>query len=215
MILNNNCNVGYAFINFTDSAYILDFYNEYNNKGWSMYNSEKVCQICYGRIQGKRKLLRHFERSKVMKNPNSGIKPLVINTGKADEKEVQQILDEYYRKRFKEKAEIDTQAAKSENSKTQTEKETSDKGAKDDGFKQMIKKVLDKSISSKNKKRTVHVSSKRNSQNPGDEELKLDKPLNLKRPSSDEKESIAKSNPDQQAVIKRLKFSLKNLSVKV
>lgn len=99
--------MGYAFINFIDSAFILDFYHEYNNSRWSTFNSEKVCRIAYGRIQGKRKLIRHFEKSKVWKNPNQNIKPLVINTKKVEESEIQEILDNYYRKRFKETTQLD------------------------------------------------------------------------------------------------------------
>lgn len=38
----NQCNVGYAFINFIHRAYILDFYHKYDSKRWINYNSEKV-----------------------------------------------------------------------------------------------------------------------------------------------------------------------------
>ena len=54
---NNNCNKGYAFINFVHSAYILDFFDEYNNKRWRMYNGDKVCKIAYGAFQGNIKAL--------------------------------------------------------------------------------------------------------------------------------------------------------------
>jgi len=46
----NHCNVGYAFINFLHAAFILDFYRDYNGKGWPNYNSEKICDLKYGRI---------------------------------------------------------------------------------------------------------------------------------------------------------------------
>lgn len=38
----NRCNVGYAFINFIDSKTILSFFEEFNGKKWSKFNSEKV-----------------------------------------------------------------------------------------------------------------------------------------------------------------------------
>ena len=38
----NQCNVGYAFINFTSTEFIEDFYLEFNNKRWKKFNSDKV-----------------------------------------------------------------------------------------------------------------------------------------------------------------------------
>lgn len=46
----NRCNMGYAFINFIDSTYIFDFYTKFNGLGWEKFNSDKICQITYGRI---------------------------------------------------------------------------------------------------------------------------------------------------------------------
>ena len=48
--LKNNCNVGYAFINFVDPMFILPFYEDLNAKSWERFNSEKICEITYGRI---------------------------------------------------------------------------------------------------------------------------------------------------------------------
>jgi len=49
----NKCNVGYAFINFINVRSIVSFYHEFNDKKWEKFNSEKVCQIAFARIQGK------------------------------------------------------------------------------------------------------------------------------------------------------------------
>lgn len=62
----NKCNVGYAFINFVDPRKIPSFYNEFNNKKWEKFNSEKVCQISYARIQGKISMIDHFKNSSLM-----------------------------------------------------------------------------------------------------------------------------------------------------
>lgn len=62
----NKCNVGYAFINFIKPIYILDFYEEFNNKKWERFNSEKVCEITFARIQGKNSLISHFQNSSLM-----------------------------------------------------------------------------------------------------------------------------------------------------
>jgi hypothetical protein len=59
----NRCNVGYAFINFTSTRAILDFYYAYNGKRWRRFNSEKVCELRYARMQGRQSLLKHFQGS--------------------------------------------------------------------------------------------------------------------------------------------------------
>lgn len=75
--LNNGCNIGYAFINFIDPVYIVPFYEDLNNQSWETFNSEKICQIAYGRIQGKRNLVEN-----VNKQPeNRKIKPLILDVG--------------------------------------------------------------------------------------------------------------------------------------
>lgn len=62
----NKCNVGYAFINFIDSIDILNFYREFSDRKWNKFNSEKICEVRYGRIQGKASLINHFRNSSVM-----------------------------------------------------------------------------------------------------------------------------------------------------
>lgn len=62
----NRCNVGYAFINFTDPLSIPTFYEEFNNKKWEKFNSEKVCEIKYARIQGKDAMIEHFKNSSIL-----------------------------------------------------------------------------------------------------------------------------------------------------
>jgi len=73
----NKCNVGYAFINFIDTRYIHDFYLEFNNQRWGRFNSEKVCEITYGRIQGKKALMHHFQYSNVMNQQDKKLKPYI------------------------------------------------------------------------------------------------------------------------------------------
>ena len=60
--LNNGCNIGYAFINFVDPVYIVPFYEDMNAQSWETFNSEKICQITYGRIQGKRCLVDNVNK---------------------------------------------------------------------------------------------------------------------------------------------------------
>ncbi|RYO84625.1 hypothetical protein DL766_000704 [Monosporascus sp. MC13-8B] len=43
----NDCNVGYAFINFVDPLDIIDFVNARGNKRWNCFKSDKVAEISY------------------------------------------------------------------------------------------------------------------------------------------------------------------------
>jgi hypothetical protein len=58
--------MGYSFLNFVDAKFIQPFYEEMNAKKWEKFNSEKVCQISYARIQGRAHLEQHFRDSSVM-----------------------------------------------------------------------------------------------------------------------------------------------------
>lgn len=59
----NKCNRGYAFVNFVDYKDIIPFYNKYNRQSWRVFNSDKICDVTYARIQGKAAMLRRFEHS--------------------------------------------------------------------------------------------------------------------------------------------------------
>eukprot|EP00826_Nyctotherus_ovalis_P039981 TRINITY_DN3886_c0_g1_i5.p1 TRINITY_DN3886_c0_g1~~TRINITY_DN3886_c0_g1_i5.p1 ORF type:complete len:365 (+),score=88.07 TRINITY_DN3886_c0_g1_i5:779-1873(+) len=75
----NRCNVGYAFINFKHPCFIADFYLEFNGKKWRKFNSEKICSITYGRVQGLKALIEHFKTSSVMVQTDSRLKPLIFD----------------------------------------------------------------------------------------------------------------------------------------
>ena len=62
----NKCNRGYAFVNFVDYKDIIPFFDEYNSRGWKRFNSDKICDITYARIQGKAAMLKRFENSALM-----------------------------------------------------------------------------------------------------------------------------------------------------
>jgi hypothetical protein len=55
--------VGYAFINFLASSHILEFYREFNGRKWERFNSEKICELAYARIQGTANLMDHFQNA--------------------------------------------------------------------------------------------------------------------------------------------------------
>ena len=39
----NQCNVGYAFVNFIHTKFIKEFYSEFSGRRWDKFNSEKIC----------------------------------------------------------------------------------------------------------------------------------------------------------------------------
>ncbi|KAM3136726.1 hypothetical protein pb186bvf_011171 [Paramecium bursaria] len=72
----NKCNVGYAFINFNNVKHIESFYIEFHDKKWNLFNSEKICQITYARIQGVEQLQNHFQYSTIMQEKDKRVKPV-------------------------------------------------------------------------------------------------------------------------------------------
>lgn len=182
---SNKCNMGYAFINFIHRAYILDFYYQYNDKNWTMYNSEKVCKITYGRIQGKDQLVSHLKDKKVLKSHNNNVKPLIMNTKRVNENEIREILDKYYRRRFKEKAEI---------SDKKNEESKDGKGVHASGDKVQLStgSSIPESIESikveiRNASKDAHEKEKTGQQSSQDSSPttdKLDKQEQVKRPAS-------------------------------
>ncbi|GJQ15033.1 hypothetical protein GpartN1_g6824.t1 [Galdieria partita] len=73
----NRCNVGYAFINFRHPTYIVPFYFEFHGRRWGRFNSEKVCEITYARIQGRNNLIAHFQNSSLM-NEDPKCRPIIF-----------------------------------------------------------------------------------------------------------------------------------------
>lgn len=71
--------MGYAFINFIDTRFIKEFVQDLNNKRWERFNSEKICNIKYARIQGQESLMQHFRNSSVMNQHDRKLKPLILN----------------------------------------------------------------------------------------------------------------------------------------
>lgn len=62
----NDCNVGYAFINFVDPLDIIDFVNAHANQRWNCFKSDKIAEVSYATIQGKDCLVQKFRNSSVM-----------------------------------------------------------------------------------------------------------------------------------------------------
>ncbi|KZF21263.1 hypothetical protein L228DRAFT_269651 [Xylona heveae TC161] len=76
----NNCNVGYAFINFEDPWFIIDFVKARAGQRWNRFNSDKVAEVSYATIQGKDCLVQKFRNSSVMLEHPS-FRPKIFHTG--------------------------------------------------------------------------------------------------------------------------------------
>ena len=75
----NNCNLGFAFINFIHPLYIVDFYDTFSGKKWKRFLSTKRCELAYAKIQGRNDLLIHFEKGVVMNSQPREKKPLILS----------------------------------------------------------------------------------------------------------------------------------------
>lgn len=60
----NRCNLGYAFVNFIEPAITAEMYDHFHDQKWEKFQSRKVCEVTYARLQGKEQLLAHFRNSR-------------------------------------------------------------------------------------------------------------------------------------------------------
>ena len=59
----NNCNLGYSFINFIDPLHIIYFYHSFKSRKWNCYKSHKECDLSFAKFQGKIELTAHLEKN--------------------------------------------------------------------------------------------------------------------------------------------------------
>lgn len=71
------CNMGFAFIVFEDLKFIRPFCQQFHNKKWPRFNSEKICEIRYARLQKMEDLVSHFQNSSIMKQNDPQYKPFI------------------------------------------------------------------------------------------------------------------------------------------
>ncbi|OAP57072.1 hypothetical protein AYL99_09185 [Fonsecaea erecta] len=76
----NNCNVGYAFINFVDAQSIIPFVLARAGKRWNCFASDKIAEVSYATIQGKDCLVQKFRNSSVMLE-HPGFRPKLFVAG--------------------------------------------------------------------------------------------------------------------------------------
>ena len=74
----NNCNLGFAFINFIEPFHILLFWEIFEAKRWKKFKSNKECSLSYAKFQGKYELTQHLEKSCVMNQKEPEKKPVIL-----------------------------------------------------------------------------------------------------------------------------------------
>jgi hypothetical protein len=83
--------MGYAFINFIDSVYIFDFFKRFNGQRWEKFNSDKICQISYGRIQGKQALESNFSNMQINGERGAKVRPLILDLDQPSQQVINEI----------------------------------------------------------------------------------------------------------------------------
>ena len=73
----NNCNLGYAFINFINPFHIIYFYNSFKSRKWLHFNSYKECDLTFAKYQGKYELTSNIEKN-MGKNDDKRRKPMIF-----------------------------------------------------------------------------------------------------------------------------------------
>ena len=61
----NRCNVGYAFINFTSGDAAVEFKDHLHGYRLTGFNSQKICEVSYARVQGLKANIQHYRNSPV------------------------------------------------------------------------------------------------------------------------------------------------------
>ena len=59
----NECNLGYAFINFVNPLHIVHFYHIFKARKWKLYKSNKECDLTFAKFQGKSELTANLDKN--------------------------------------------------------------------------------------------------------------------------------------------------------
>lgn len=76
----NRCNVGYAFINMVDPKHVAELARDLHGKRWAQFNSDKICQVAYARMQGLEQILAHFQKSSLL-DESPDVRPVITING--------------------------------------------------------------------------------------------------------------------------------------
>jgi hypothetical protein len=88
----NSCNLGYAFVNMVSPQAVIQLHLSMHGKPWKLSRSSKICQLVWGRLQGKQSLLGHFRGTVHLNNTPSAFRPIAISTNANGEIEVEEVM---------------------------------------------------------------------------------------------------------------------------
>eukprot|EP01066_Platyproteum_vivax_P014311 Platyproteum_vivax@DN6417_c0_g1_i1.p1 len=77
----NECNVGYAFINFVHPYFAELFRLQFSGYKLGASRSQKVCEVAWGRVQGQKANIEHYRNSAVMGVPFPEYCPVIFKNG--------------------------------------------------------------------------------------------------------------------------------------
>jgi len=77
----NRCNVGYAFINFHTNATASEFKQMFDGLRLTGFNSQKICEVSYARVQGLKSNIQHYRNSPVNGISVPEYRPLLFANG--------------------------------------------------------------------------------------------------------------------------------------
>merc|ERR550514_1775750 len=77
----NKCNVGYAFINFLSNDVAKQFFKALDGYQLRAFNSDKVCQVAWARVQGLQANIEHYRNSPIAGVPIPQYRPLLFENG--------------------------------------------------------------------------------------------------------------------------------------
>jgi hypothetical protein len=77
----NRCNVGYAFINFTSNRVAVRFIDRFTGYKLPGFNSQKICEVSWARVQGLKANIQHFKNSPINNVNIPDSRPLLFAHG--------------------------------------------------------------------------------------------------------------------------------------
>ena len=79
---SNNCNLGFAFINFVDPLHIILFFDKFYGKKWKKFKSDKICKLAFAKFQGRKELINHFQKGSVLNYVTEDKRPMILSIPK-------------------------------------------------------------------------------------------------------------------------------------
>lgn len=77
----NRCNVGYAFINFLSNPVAVEFIKRLSGYKLPGFNSHKICEVSWARVQGLKANIQHFRNSPINSVTIPDSRPLLFAHG--------------------------------------------------------------------------------------------------------------------------------------